>query len=290
MLTTLASMQLHCKNRFLDLSRPQVMGVLNVTPDSFSDGGRHVAFEDAFKRAMQMVDEGAAIIDVGGESTRPGAEPVNEQQELDRVLPVIQRLSEASGVLISIDTMKPGVMREALVAGAHIVNDVNALQADGAEELVAESGAAVCLMHMQGEPRTMQSEPHYTDVVVEVADFLMQRAQSCIESGIATDHIMIDPGFGFGKTLEHNLQMMAGIEHFCESGWPVLIGVSRKSMLGALLDVPPAERVHGGIAAAVLACGHGARVVRTHDVRATVEALQVVRAVEEYMNQAKEND
>ena len=281
MLARLMPMQLNCKNKILDLSCPRVMGVLNVTPDSFSDGGQHVEIEHAVRRAMQMIDEGAVIIDVGGESTRPGAQPVNEQQELDRVLPVIERLSAETEVLISIDTMKPVVMREAVKAGAHIVNDVNALQADNAEVVVAESGAAVCLMHMQGLPRTMQSDPHYEEVVAEVSAFLMQRAQRCIESGIASDQIMIDPGFGFGKTLTHNLQLMAGIARLCESGWPVLVGVSRKSMLGALLDVPPAERVHGGVAAAVLACWQGVKLIRTHDVRATVEALRVVQAIQE---------
>lgn len=274
-------MQLQCKNRVLDLSRPQVMGVLNVTPDSFSDGGQHLALSNALARAEQMAREGAAIIDVGGESTRPGATAVDAAQELERVLPVVEALAAEVDAIISIDTMKAEVMRQAVQAGAHMINDVNALQAEGAVAVARESQAAVCLMHMQGQPRTMQTDPQYEDVVTEVADFLSLRAQHCIDAGLSTKRILLDPGFGFGKTLTHNLQLMAELTRLCQLGWPVLVGVSRKSMLGTLLDVPAQERIHGGTAAAVLACWQGARLVRTHDVRATVEALQVVRAVQE---------
>lgn len=275
-------MQLKCKNRTLDLSQPRVMGVLNVTPDSFSDGGQHVVLDAALRRAREMLAEGAVIIDVGGESTRPGAEPVSEQQEMERVLPVVERLSKELDALISIDSMKPVVMRAAVDAGASIINDVNALQAEGAVAVAAETGAAVCLMHMRGEPRSMQSDPVYENVVIEVSEFLDQRVNSCLAAGIEKRAIVIDPGFGFGKTLEHNLQLMAGLQRLVDFGLPVLVGVSRKSMLGALLDVPPLERIHGGTAAAVLACWQGANIVRTHDVRATVEALRVLQAVQEY--------
>ena len=257
------------------------MGVLNVTPDSFSDGGDFVSVEAAVTRAQEMISEGAAIIDIGGESTRPGATPVDVQRESERVLPVIEVLAAECDAVISIDTMKPEVMRAAVSAGAHLVNDVNALLADSAIEVVANSDAAVCLMHMRGEPRTMQADPVYDDVLKEVADFLSGRAGACEQAGIDRNRILIDPGFGFGKTREHNLQLMAGVNKLCEMPWPLLVGVSRKSMFGALLDVPPKERVHGGTAAAALACWQGASIIRTHDVRATAEALKVVSAVQE---------
>jgi len=274
--------KLDCNGKTLDLAAPVVMGVLNVTPDSFSDGGKFVDAETAVAHALRMVDEGAAIIDIGGESTRPGAAPVSEQQEMERVLPIIERLAHMVDAVISIDTMKPSVMREAVKAGAGLINDVNALQAEGALKVAAESAAGLCLMHMQGEPRSMQKAPHYNDVLSEVADFLQQRAKLCEAAGIARNRILIDPGFGFGKTLEHNLRLMAELERFTSMPWPVLVGVSRKSMLGALLDVPPAERVHGGTAAAVLACWQGAKIVRTHDVRAAWQALQVMQSVRRY--------
>ena len=255
------------------------MGVLNVTPDSFSDGGEHATPEAALARAKQMVEEGAAIIDVGGESTRPGAAPVPEAQELERVLPVIERV-RALGCVVSIDTLKPGVMRAACAAGAELINDVMALRAPGALEAARDSGAAICLMHMQGEPRTMQQAPRYGDVVREVREFLEQRAAACVAAGIPREKIVLDPGFGFGKTLEHNLQLLGAVTELAETGLPVLVGVSRKSMFGQLLGRPVGERAAGALAAAALAAWQGARIVRTHDVRATMDALKVTAAAQ----------
>ncbi len=256
------------------------MGVLNVTPDSFSDGGQFADPAAALARARVMVEEGAAIIDVGGESTRPGAPPVPEQQELDRVLPVIERIRRELGCAISVDTMKPAVMRAACAAGAELINDVMALRAPGALEAARDTGAAVCLMHMQGEPRTMQQAPVYADVVEDVCAFLRERAAACVAAGIPRERIAVDPGFGFGKTLNHNLALLAGIDVIADLGLPVLVGVSRKSMFGTLLERPADQRVAGGLAAAALAVWQGARIVRTHDVRATMDALKVTAAVE----------
>jgi dihydropteroate synthase len=272
-------MQLRLKTRVLDLSAPVVMGVLNVTPDSFSDGGRYVSVEAALAQARRMIEEGAAIVDVGGESTRPGAEPVPEAEELARVLPVIERIGRELGCVISIDTMKPGVMRAACAAGAELVNDVMALRAPGALEAARDAGAAVCLMHMQGEPRTMQQAPQYRDVVAEVRAFLAARIDACLEAGIGPDQILVDPGFGFGKTLAHNLKLLGALGEIAALGPPLLIGVSRKGMFGQLLDRPAGERLAGGVAAAALAAWQGARIVRTHDVRATMDALKVTAAV-----------
>jgi dihydropteroate synthase len=268
-------MHLRCGSRTLDLSRPAVMGVLNVTPDSFSDGGHFATLEPALAQARRMAAEGAAIIDVGGESTRPGAAPVSEQQELDRVLPVIERLRAGFDGVISIDTSKPGVMRAACAAGAEMINDVNALRAEGAPAAARDSGAAVCLMHMQGEPRTMQRDPQYRDVVEEVRAFLMGSAQECADAGIARERIAIDPGFGFGKTLDHNLQLLAAIGRFAESGLPVMVGMSRKSMFKTLLGREPGDRLAGSLAAAAIAVSQGAAIVRAHDVAATVDAVRV---------------
>jgi len=254
------------------------MGVLNVTPDSFSDGGKFADPEAALAQARAMVEEGAAIVDVGGESTRPGAQPVPEAQELERVLPVIERIRAALDCAISVDTMKPGVMRAACAAGADLINDVLALRAPGALEAARDTGAAVCLMHMQGEPRTMQQAPRYADVVAEVRGFLEARVAACVNAGIARERIVLDPGFGFGKTLEHNLQLLAGVDRLTAMGFPVLVGVSRKSMFGQLLGRPADQRIPGGIAAAALAAWQGARIVRTHDVRATMDALKVTAA------------
>ncbi len=256
------------------------MGVLNVTPDSFSDGGDYATPDAALARAQQMVEEGAAIIDVGGESTRPGAQPVPEAQELERVLPVIERIRSTLDCVISIDTQKPGVMRAACAAGAELINDVTALRAPGALEAARDGGAAVCLMHMQGEPRTMQQAPRYGDVVREVREFLEQRVAACVAAGIGRDRLVLDPGFGFGKTLEHNLQLLGAVTELAELGLPVLIGVSRKSMFGALLGRPVGERTAGAVAAAALAAWQGARIVRTHDVRATMDALKVTAAAQ----------
>jgi dihydropteroate synthase len=271
-------MRLNCATRVLDLSSPVVMGILNVTPNSFSDGGRFHDHAVALTQARRMVADGAAIIDVGGESTRPGAAPVSLQQELDRVIPVIQAVTRELDVLVSVDTMKPEVMREAVAAGAGLINDVLALQAPGALEAAAASGAAVCLMHMQGTPRTMQEAPHYADVVKEVRDFLHQRAGACRAAGIPADHIALDPGFGFGKTLSHNLQLLRGLP-VLGGEFPLLVGLSRKAMLGKLTGRPVEQRLAGSIALAALAVAGGARIVRCHDVAETVDAVRVAWAV-----------
>ncbi len=269
---------LQCAGRRLELSAPVVMGVLNVTPDSFSDGGRHADPSAALRRAEQMLEQGAAIIDIGGESTRPGAAPVPLDEELSRVLPVVTRLSRWP-VVVSVDTSKPEVMRAALEAGAGLVNDVRALREPGALQVVAATGAGVCLMHMQGEPRTMQSSPAYGDVVGEVAEFLGARVMACEAAGIARARIAIDPGFGFGKTVAHNLRLLRHLRELAPAGCAVLAGLSRKSLLGALTGRPVEARLAGGIAAAVMAVVHGAHIIRSHDVAETVDALRVAAAV-----------
>ncbi len=268
-----------CRGKILDLSRPRVMGVLNITPDSFSDGGKFLSVDAALRRARQMIGEGADIIDVGGESTRPGAAAVAEQEELDRVIPVIRGLAEKIPVPLSIDTSKPRVMGEAVAAGAGLINDVKALRAPGALRAASEAKVPVCLMHMQGEPRSMQTAPRYEDVTREVNDFLRERIAACMEAGIAADRLLVDPGLGFGKTLEHNITLMRNLRLFAELGVPVLVGISRKSMLGTLLDAPVDQRLYGGLAAAVLAVARGARLIRTHDVKPTVDALKVAGAL-----------
>ncbi|MEJ2453909.1 MAG: dihydropteroate synthase [Candidatus Thiodiazotropha sp.] len=256
------------------------MGILNLTPDSFSDGGRFLARDAALRHAEQMVEEGAGIIDIGGESTRPGAQPVSVEQELERVVPVIETLASGIDVPISVDTLKPSVMREAVAAGAGLINDVMALQAPGAIETVAELKIPVCLMHMQGEPRTMQRQPHYDDVVAEVRDFLAGRVTACEAGGIRRDRILLDPGFGFGKTLAHNLSLLKHLASLESLGLPLLVGISRKTMIGSLLSEAPVDRrVTGSVAAAVVAVMQGAAIIRAHDVRETVEALKVASAV-----------
>ena len=270
---------LDCNGKTLDLSRPQVMGVLNVTPDSFSDGGIFLAVDMAVAQAQCMVEEGAAIIDVGGESTRPGAEPVPVAEELRRVLPVIEALQSTLPVPVSIDTRKPEVMRAAVAAGAGLINDVCALQAEGAVATAAALDVPVCLMHMQGLPETMQANPEYTDVVGEVAGFLVARAGACIAAGIPAGRILVDPGFGFGKTVEHNLQLLRHLDRLVSRGYPVLVGLSRKSLIGKVLDLPVDKRLYPGIALAVLAAWQGAAVIRSHDVRETVEAVRMCQAV-----------
>lgn len=271
--------ELDCAGRMLDLSKPVVMGVLNVTPDSFSDGGRWINLDQALMQAQAMLAQGAVIIDVGGESTRPGAAEVPVAEELQRVLPVIEALRQDTDAILSIDTRKPQVMHAAVEAGATFINDVAALRAPGALEMAGQSGAAVCLMHMQGEPGSMQDAPHYDDVVTEVRSFLLGRVAACTGVGIARERIVIDPGFGFGKTLAHNYALLARLDDMAATGLPVLAGMSRKSMLGGVLNVPPDQRISGGIAAAVLAVERGARIIRTHDVLETVQALQVVAAM-----------
>ncbi|RTZ80682.1 MAG: dihydropteroate synthase [Gammaproteobacteria bacterium] len=257
------------------------MGILNVTPDSFSDGGRFVERDAAIRRALAMQAEGAAIIDVGGESTRPGSAGVGLQEELDRVIPVIEALHAELGIPVSVDTYKPEVMREAVVAGAGLINDVNALRAEGALDVAAVTRVPVCLMHMQGEPRTMQQAPRYEDVVAEVKAFLEQRIEACVEAGVAAEKILLDPGFGFGKALEHNLELLRRLDRLLELGRPLLVGISRKSMLGALTGRETGERMAASVAAAVLAVERGARIVRAHDVAATVDAIRITTAVVE---------
>lgn len=271
---------LHCGKFQFDLVHPLVMGIVNVTPDSFSDGGHHLSTADAITHALQLVDEGADILDIGGESTRPGASVVGEQEELDRVLHVIEGLRGIS-VPISIDTYKPEVMRAALAAGASMVNDINALQAAGALAAVAKSDAAVCLMHKQGKPQTMQQQPQYQDAVAEVIVFLRERMAATEAAGIARDRVVIDPGFGFGKTLAHNLDLLRGLEAFRALGVPVLAGLSRKSMLGTITGREVSDRMAASVAAALLAVQRGAFIVRVHDVRETVDALKIWNALNE---------
>ncbi len=272
-------MRLNCNARSLDLSAPRVMGVLNLTPDSFSDGGRYDSPDAALARAREMVAEGAAIIDVGGESTRPGAAPVPVAEELARVLPVIEVLTAELEVPVSVDTSKPEVMAAAVAAGAGMINDVRALRRPGALEAAAAAGVPVCLMHMQGEPGDMQRDPRYADVVEEVRVFLQGRIEACVGAGIPRDRILVDPGFGFGKTLEHNLELLRHLDRLRTLGQPVLVGMSRKRMLGEILDRPVDGRLYGGLAAHVLAAWQGAVLIRTHDVGPTVDALAVCAAV-----------
>lgn len=272
-------MHFQCGPHTLDLSRPCVMGIVNVTPDSFSDGGRYAAAEAAIAHGLRLVAEGADILDIGGESTRPGAVPVALEEELRRVLPVIEGLTGQAGVPISIDTYKPEVMRAALEAGADIVNDINALQAPGALEAVAGSAAGVCLMHMQGTPGTMQQNPQYHDVVGEVVQFLRARLAAAQEYGIAPARVLFDPGFGFGKTRAHNLALMRELETLCALGRPLLVGVSRKSVLGQITGNDVDARLYASLSAAVIAAMKGAKILRVHEVKATVDALKVVAAV-----------
>jgi dihydropteroate synthase len=270
---------LSCGEFRLSLARPLIMGIVNVTPDSFSDGGLHGSPQAGIEHALRLLEEGADILDIGGESTRPGALPVGLEAELERVLPVVEALS-SKGVPLSIDTYKPPVMAAAIAAGASMVNDINALQADGALEAVAATGVAVCLMHKQGMPQTMQQRPQYGDVVSDVAAFLRARIEAAEAAGIARDRLVIDPGFGFGKSLQHNVLLLRHLDRFMELGVPVLAGLSRKSMLGQITGLGVESRLHASVAAAVLAALKGAGIVRVHDVRATWEALQIVNAIE----------
>ena len=269
---------LQCGRYRLALDRPLIMGVVNVTPDSFSDGGRYDSTESAIAHARALLSEGADILDIGGESTRPGSIPVGLEEERRRVLPVLEALAEC-GVPISVDTRKPGLMRDAIGAGASLVNDISALEEPGAIEVIATASVAVCLMHKQGEPRTMQDHPHYEDVVGEVRDYLARRIEAAQEAGIARERIVIDPGFGFGKTFEHNLALLRELKSLTTLGVPVLAGLSRKGMLGKITGRDVGERVHGSLAAALLAVEAGARLVRVHDVAATRDALAVWCAI-----------
>ncbi|GMG86387.1 dihydropteroate synthase [Biformimicrobium ophioploci] len=278
-------MQLQCGARALDLSQPVIMGVLNATPDSFSDGGSYYSagrldLELALSRAEQMVAEGAAIIDIGGESTRPGAKPVSEQEELDRVIPLVQAIATGTSAIVSVDTSTPAVIAEAAKAGAGLVNDVRALQREGALTAAAATGLPVCLMHMQGEPGSMQAAPHYANVVAEVGDFLAQRKAAAINAGIAAENILLDPGFGFGKTDAHNLSLLRGLAEIAPGGEPILAGLSRKSMIGRLLGRDVDQRLAGSLALAMLAAERGARILRVHDVAETRDVLSLLAMVQ----------
>lgn len=270
--------------RQINLSSPVCMGILNITPDSFSDGAQLgnrsgtrfvVDVDKALRRAEQMLDEGALILDIGGESTRPGADAVSSEEETDRVVPVISALRERFDVCLSVDTSSPPVMQAAISAGADIVNDVRALSLPGGMDVVSNTNVAVCLMHMQGEPRTMQQTYHYTNVVDEVAEYLRQRLAACAKAGIAAERLIIDPGFGFGKSVDHNFQLLKNLQQITRIGVPVLIGVSRKSMIGAATGRQVDQRLAGSIAATTLALQGGAHIIRTHDVAATIDAIRV---------------
>lgn len=269
---------LHCAGRALDLSRPAIMGVINTTPDSFADGGTlyqsaRLDLELAMARAREMVDAGAAILDIGGESTRPGAAAVSPEEEMDRVLPLVERIAAELDVIVSVDTSMPGLMTAAAGAGAGLLNDVRALGRDGALAAAAATGLPVCLMHMRGEPANMQQGPRYTDVVAEVTEFLRQRIDACAAAGIARERLVVDPGFGFGKTVQHNLQLLNGLPRLAALGLPVLVGLSRKSLIQKLIGRPVQERLPASLALAVLAVERGAAIVRTHDVAATADAV-----------------
>ena len=274
------STRLPCGNRVLDLAHTHVMGILNVTPDSFSDGGRFAALDAALRHAESMVLAGATLVDVGGESTRPGAPTVSQQEELDRVAPVVERISRELDVIISVDTSAPVVMTEVARLGAGLINDVRSLRREGALQAAAATGLPVCLMHMLGEPGDMQNNPHYDDLVGEVSAFLADRMQQCAAAGIASDRIILDPGFGFAKTLQHNLSLFKHMDALLLLGRPLLVGVSRKSMIGQALNRPVDERLYGSLALAALAMNKGARILRVHDVAQTVDVVRMIAAVE----------
>lgn len=272
---------LDCAGKRLDLQTPQIMGVLNVTPDSFSDGGKYLSQDNAISHAHEMLEQGAAIIDIGGESTRPGAETVSVDDELERVIPVIEILARELPIPLSIDTSKPRVMRVAVKAGAGMINDIHALRMEGALEAAAELGVPVCLMHMQGTPGTMQQSPHYENVVTEVKAFFQDRITQCVKVGVPIESLLIDPGFGFGKTLEHNLLLLKELKQFLALNVPIVAGLSRKSMIGQILGVPIEDRLYGSIAAAAYAVLQGARLLRVHDVRETRDVLRIINAIDE---------
>ena len=280
MTSALSSTRLPCGSRVLDLARTHVMGILNVTPDSFSDGGRFSQLDAALRHAEAMVAAGATLIDVGGESTRPGARAVSPLEELERVAPIVERIHRELDVIISVDTSTPAVMRETARLGAGLINDVRSLQRDGALDAAAATGLPVCLMHMLGEPGTMQDDPHYDNLVGEVKDFLAERMAQCAAVGIAPERIILDPGFGFAKSLQHNLSLFKHMESLHALGRPLLVGVSRKSMIGLALNRPVGERLYGGLALAALAVTKGARILRVHDVAETVDVVRMIAAVE----------
>jgi len=271
-------MKLFARDAHLDLSFPHVMGILNVTPDSFSDGGKHNALVDALTHTNEMVNAGATIIDVGGESTRPGAAEVSVEEELERVIPVVEAIAQRFEVWISVDTSKAEVIRESARVGAHIINDVRSLSEPGALEAAAASGLPVCLMHMQGEPRTMQQAPRYEDILSEVDTYFAKQIARCEAAGIKKERLILDPGFGFGKNLSHNYELLAHLDNFHHFGLPLLVGMSRKSMIGQLLNVGPSQRLTGSLSCAVIAAMQGAQIIRVHDVKETAEAMRVVEA------------
>ncbi|ADO11790.1 MULTISPECIES: dihydropteroate synthase [Pantoea] len=271
-------MKLFARDSHLDLSFPHVMGILNVTPDSFSDGGKHNALVDALTHTNEMVNAGATIIDVGGESTRPGADEVSVEEELERVIPVIDAIAQRFEVWISVDTSKADVIREAARVGAHIINDVRSLSEPGALEAAAATGLPVCLMHMQGEPRTMQQAPVYENILSEVDTYFAQQIARCEAAGMKKEQLILDPGFGFGKNLSHNYELLAHLSDFHHFGLPLLVGMSRKSMIGQLLNVGPSQRLTGSLSCAVIAAMQGAQIIRAHDVKETAEAMRVVEA------------
>ncbi|WP_241573503.1 dihydropteroate synthase [Rosenbergiella nectarea] len=271
-------MKLRARGSELDLSFPHIMGILNMTPDSFSDGGRHKTLIDAITHANEMVIAGATILDIGGESTRPGAEEVSVEEELARVIPVVEALSQRFEVWISVDTSKPDVIRAAASAGAHLINDIRSLNESGARDAAAEVDLPVCLMHMQGEPKSMQHSPSYQQIVTEVDGFLATEIERCVAAGIRRENILLDPGFGFGKNLQHNYELLANLGHFHHFDLPLLVGMSRKSMIGQLLNVGPTQRLSGSLACAVIAAMQGAQIIRVHDVKESVEAIRVVEA------------
>lgn len=279
-------MKLIARGRELNLSTPQVMGILNVTPDSFSDGGTHNSLNDAVNHATKLIADGASIIDIGGESTRPGASDVSIDEELQRVVPVVEAIRQRFDVWISVDTSKAQVMAESANVGASIINDIRSLQEPGALEVAAKTGLPVCIMHMQGDPKTMQQSPHYENVMIDVDHFLRENIQRCVDAGIEKNQIILDPGFGFGKNLAHNYQLLAHLSELHHFGLPILAGMSRKSMVGQLLNVPPQKRVAGSVACAVIAAMQGAQIIRVHDVKETVDAMKVVQAT----LSAKENN
>ncbi|KMV72746.1 dihydropteroate synthase [bacteria symbiont BFo1 of Frankliniella occidentalis] len=273
-------MKLYARDSVLDLSHPHVMGILNVTPDSFSDGGKHNELIQALTHANEMINAGATIIDVGGESTRPGAADVSVEQELERVIPVVEAIAQRFEVWISVDTSKPEVIRESARVGAHIINDIRSLQEPGALAAAAETGLPVCLMHMQGEPKTMQQSPQYHNVLRDVDQFFVEHIARCEAAGIKKSQLLLDPGFGFGKNLSHNYQLLAHLADYHRFGLPLLVGMSRKSMIGQLLNVGPSQRLTGSLACAVIAAMQGAHILRVHDVKETVEAMRVVEATQ----------
>ena len=274
-------MKLYANNKCLDLSFPQIMGILNFTPDSFSDSGQFFSLDKALFQVEKMLKEGATIIDIGGESTRPMAEEVSEAEELQRVIPLVEAVQKRFECWISVDTSKAIVMQEAAKVGMDLINDIRALREPGALEIAGKLNLPTCIMHMQGQPRTMQTNPHYDDVVQDVYQFLTDRTQACLTAGIAKENIIWDMGFGFGKTVQHNYKLLQQLAQFCESGYPVLAGLSRKSMIGAVLDKPVTERVVGSVAGALIAAQNGATILRVHDVAATADALKVWQATQQ---------